>query len=69
MSSQERGAPRRYASSLREVAARNGLSIDTLKREIRAGRGPKVTQASLRRQVIQDVHEEEWLASRLKDRS
>jgi hypothetical protein len=61
----ERTSVRKRASSILEVALRNDLSEDTLRREIRAGRGPKVTQISERRQVILDVHEDEWLASRV----
>lgn len=57
-----------HASSVREVAQRNGISVDTLFREIKAGRGPKVTQISTRRIVILNVHEDEWLASRMIQR-
>jgi lambda repressor-like predicted transcriptional regulator len=56
---------RKRASAIREVALRNGISVDTLRREIKAGKGPKVTQISARRQVILDIHENEWLASRV----
>jgi hypothetical protein len=61
----ESASVRKRASSILEVALRNGFSEDTLRREIKAGRGPKVTQISERRQVILDVHEDEWLASRV----
>jgi hypothetical protein len=56
---------RKRASAIREVALRNGISVDTLRREIKAGNGPKVTQISPRRQVILDIHEDEWLALRV----
>ena len=57
--------PSKRVSSFQEVADQNDLSIATLRREIERGKGPKVTQLSLRRKSIRGDHEAEWLNSGL----
>lgn len=49
--------------NLRETAAIIGLSLDTLRRLIRGGKGPRVTRLSARRIGIRDSHREAWLAA------
>jgi hypothetical protein len=46
------------------VADDCGLSLATFKREIKAGRGPKITQLSARRFGVQRRHRREWLDAR-----
>jgi hypothetical protein len=43
------------------VAEECGFSLSTLRREIAAGRGPKITFLSERRQAVQRRHRREWL--------
>jgi hypothetical protein len=49
---------------LRVVATECRMSLATLRREIAAGRGPKVTQLSARRFGVQRRHRREWLDAR-----
>jgi predicted DNA-binding transcriptional regulator AlpA len=54
--------------TLRQWAELNSLGVRTAKRIIASGNGPKITQLSDRRIGIQERHNEEWLASRVRDR-
>jgi hypothetical protein len=49
---------------LPDVARDCQMSIATLRREIRAGRGPKLTWLSPRRNGVQRRHRREWLDAR-----
>lgn len=53
--------------SLRDTATILGVSLDTLRRMIGAGKGPRVTRLSARRIGIRDSHREAWLAAQSID--
>jgi hypothetical protein len=46
------------------VARESGVSLATLRREIKAGRGPTLTWLSQRRCGVQRRHRREWLDQR-----
>lgn len=50
--------------SLREAAALLGVSISTIRREVRAGTGPKLVRLSPRRVGISEADLAAWLQSR-----
>jgi excisionase family DNA binding protein len=55
--------------SLREAAALLGVSLATLRRLLRSGRGPTVTRLSERRIGIRDSHRLAWLDAQADSRA
>jgi predicted DNA-binding transcriptional regulator AlpA len=53
--------------SLRDTAAIVGVSLDTLRRLVSCGKGPRITRLSARRIGIRDSHRENWLAAQAAD--
>jgi predicted DNA-binding transcriptional regulator AlpA len=49
--------------TLRDVASISGVSLATLRREVDAGRGPRITRISERRVGVRASHLREWLDS------
>ncbi len=51
--------------TIAQAAVIAGVSVATLRREIKAGRGPRVTWLSMRRCGIRVRHLREWLDARM----
>ena len=55
--------------SFQETAELAGISVATLRRRIKDGTGPVVTQMSLRRKGVTDRHREVWLEECARDQA